>query len=321
MIEESNRDLENFSDMVSIEKSMRKRNEWRKLSLKSAKLKDLSLETNVFQRKLGLGPCYLGKFKGFNVRVRQVAMENVSDFMLRKIPDEVKFWKEAEEVYIEHYIGFIQEDKNLFLVAETEPNLIPLDQFLIQKGRKLGPKPRVRILSLVARVMMNLQKLGPGYVHGHLCPKNILVRRNLKFQVDAEATIVKIVDFGFVFLKKYCSFLNGYTNKDNFSCPEQLKEKGVVIAKISESSDIWSFGLICWYLETGMEPMEGLDLENIKKVIFEDRSRPKIPDDCIDEIGQIIRMCLKEDPKKRPRFEDILSFLARISVGKTPIEN
>ena len=63
--------------------------------------------------------------------------------------------------------------------------------------------------------------------------------------------------------------------------------------------------------------MKDLDLTEIKHIILEERSRPKIPENCLGEIAQIIRMCLKEDPENRPKFEDILTYLTRITVSRT----
>ena len=185
-INDSNQDLniaildknetEDFSDVITREKSMRMRNTWRKLDISRAEVSELNLRPTPYSRPLGLGPCYLGKFKKYPIRVRQIPLQNVSDFVLRKVPGEIKFWKNARDTYIEHYIGFIQDEKSLFIISEADHSLDTLTNFVADRGSNLNLPTKIKIMTMIARVMMNLQKQEAVYVHGHLCPNNILVK-------------------------------------------------------------------------------------------------------------------------------------------------
>lgn len=55
------------------------------------------------------------------------------------------------------------------------------------------------------------------------------------------------MDYSFYSLKKYVSLLNGYTNKSQYTAPEKLFLKGMVVEGADEASDCYSLGMIFWY--------------------------------------------------------------------------
>lgn len=60
-----------------------------------------------------------------------------------------------------------------------------------------------------------------GIVHGHLNSNNVLFTKSYN---------IKIVDFGLRAIKKYSSLVNGYCNKNGFTAPECLGDKGNVVS-------------------------------------------------------------------------------------------
>lgn len=60
---------------------------------------------------------------------------------------------------------------------------------------------------------------------------------------------IKIVDFGLRAIKKYSSLVNGYCNKNGFTAPECLGDKGSVVSQsATKESDIYSYGMILYNL-------------------------------------------------------------------------
>ena len=58
---------------------------------------------------------------------------------------------------------------------------------------------------MIVKVMKDLAHNNPPIYHGHLTPDNILI--------DKDGKHIKIIDLGFLFLKKYFGVKNGYSNK------------------------------------------------------------------------------------------------------------
>lgn len=56
-----------------------------------------------------------------------------------------------------------------------------------------------------------------------------------------------ITDIGMTTLKNYCSLLTAYSNKDYFTPPEYLKQKGRVVKKPSHKGDVYSIGMVILY--------------------------------------------------------------------------
>ena len=66
---------------------------------------------------------------------------------------------------------------------------------------------------------------------------------------------LKIVDYGLRAIKKYASLVNGYSNKNGFTAPECLNDKGSVVSQSAiKESDIYSFGMILYQLFTETIP-------------------------------------------------------------------
>lgn len=153
---------------------------------------------------------------------------------------------------------------------------------------------------------MYLLKVNDSNSHGHLCPNNILI--------DPNTLKLKICDFGFTFLRKYCSLLNGYKNKDVYCAPELLRDNKSVVSNPSETSDVYSFGMIAWRILSGDQPFQGYSLQKIKQVIVEERSRPKLEADLNQDLQRLVRACWQHDPNSRPNFSDINDMLTQISM-------
>lgn len=162
----------------------------------------------------------------------------------------------------------------------------------------------MKIAIQIAKTFAKLHKI--GIFHGHLSSSNILFNSSL----DA-----KITDIGFHSLKALMSFRIGYTNKSYFTAPEHLNEPGLIVRKPTSKSDIYSFAFILFELFIERQAFTNLSLDELKKTIILDNSRPKIPESNLitKEVATIIRYCWLADPKERPEFEVILTNLKRVN--------
>ena len=126
---------------------------------------------------------------------------------------------------------------------------------------------------------------------------------------------IKLIDFG-------CSKIFTRTKK-NFSdiigtlvyCSPE-----VLYGEYNKLCDIWSCGVIMYYLLSGYFPFEGETEEEIKSKIFESKYNfdEKYFNNISEEGKDLISKCLKNEPKKRITIEEALNhkFYDEIKVGR-----
>uniref|UniRef100_A0A8C1K305 C-mer proto-oncogene tyrosine kinase a n=1 Tax=Cyprinus carpio TaxID=7962 RepID=A0A8C1K305_CYPCA len=82
-------------------------------------------------------------------------------------------------------------------------------------------------------------------------------------------------------------------------------------------SDVWAFGVTMWEIVTrGMTPYPGVQNHEIYDYLFEG-NRLKQPNDCLDELYDIMLSCWSADPVDRPDFTQVRKRLENLA-GKLP---
>eukprot|EP00039_Didymoeca_costata_P001726 m.54604 g.54604 ORF g.54604 m.54604 type:complete len:771 (+) comp10936_c1_seq2:150-2462(+) len=92
--------------------------------------------------------------------------------------------------------------------------------------------------------------------------------------------------------------------------------------KFSRESDVWSFGVLAWELETGLLPWENHSaFETIIAIAQGDRLTFETRRDQVDSsraLQALIKQCWEATPEDRPTFERLLSELGEISQLVSP---
>ena len=82
--------------------------------------------------------------------------------------------------------------------------------------------------------------------------------------------------------------------------------------KINEQfADVYSFGMIAYYLFTGTRPFENItNASDIIKTVFANVKRPKFTNDVEQPIINLISSCWESSPTKRPSFKEICNIIS-----------
>ena len=148
------------------------------------------------------------------------------------------------------------------------------------------------------------------FVHRDLATRNCLVGRDF---------VVKISDFG-MSRNLYESFY--YRVQGRLILPIRWMAYESFYGKFSVKSDAWSFGVTLWeiYNLAQIEPYyEMSDEEYINDAVRGlERKILSKPDDCPDEVYEVMQRCFVHDPTMRADFEEIYSrlFLTYTKLGK-----
>ncbi|MFO0587990.1 MAG: serine/threonine-protein kinase [Polyangiaceae bacterium] len=173
---------------------------------------------------------------------------------------------------------------------------------LDRRVRKQGPLPWQEAVGYVMEVCEALVEAHAlGIVHRDLKPSNLFL-----VNLPSGNTTVKVLDFGISKTNGLDAPLNdghGLTTTEavlgspTFMAPEQLKSAKYVDAR----ADIWSLGLVLYFLVTGKLAFDADTLgAYLVKILQENpipvRSwRPDLP----EELAQVIQRAIEKDPDRR----------------------
>ena len=155
------------------------------------------------------------------------------------------------------------------------------------------------ILRDIAQGVRFLHAARPQVIHGDLKAQNVLV--DSKFRA-------KVADFGLSQKKRV-----GATGTPLWMAPELLRGD----SDNSDSSDVYSFGIMLYEVYSRKDPYEGEDhLEVLRQVADPAvNKRPQVPMACPPKVASIMTDCLVPDPNKRPSFEELDLRLRRLDVA------
>jgi serine/threonine protein kinase len=173
-----------------------------------------------------------------------------------------------------------------------------LKDYFVKKKYNFDEK---RASEIMFQLGLGLQYLHQyGIVHRDLKPDNIMMTET------ENMSQIKIMDFG---LSKIMGpkehVVDGFGTL-SFVAPEVL-----VRTPYNKEVDIWSLGIICYYMLTGLLPFDDdSDNEEIiaKMIVFKECKFPKnFWEKRSDDVIDLIKKCLEKRPEKRITIENYLN--------------
>jgi tRNA A-37 threonylcarbamoyl transferase component Bud32 len=165
---------------------------------------------------------------------------------------------------------------------------------------RFGPMPERRVVHVLKQVAGSLAEAhDQGLVHRDVKPQNVMLCHRA-----GVADLVKVIDFGLVKDSPDARDPNltsegAAIGTPLYMAPEAASSSGEVDAR----SDLYSVGVVAYFLVTGEQPFFGLTAREVFKKHLEDRpeapsvklGRPVAP-----ELESLILRCLAKSPVSRP---------------------
>ncbi|PWA22045.1 hypothetical protein CCH79_00010263, partial [Gambusia affinis] len=149
----------------------------------------------------------------------------------------------------------------------------------------------------IASGMAFLHTLEPMVPRHHLNSKSIMIDEDLTARIS-------MADVKFSF---QCP---GRMYSPAWVAPEALQKKPEEINR--RSADMWSFAILLWELVTREVPFADLSNMEIGMKISLEGLRPTIPPGISPQICKLMKICMNEDPAKRPKFDMIVPILEKM---------
>jgi serine/threonine protein kinase len=148
---------------------------------------------------------------------------------------------------------------------------------------------------------------GNNVFHRHLKSSNVLL--------DADYN-VKLSDFGYEFVKK--NLYRELFVEVSWMAPEFIQgDRSVedVATSGSVEADVYALGMVMWEMTTCDQPYKEKDNQyQIMWVSCMRAGRPRIPENCSEEISELVQDCWHQVPVMRPAVEHILRRLEAIEL-------
>ncbi|KAF4105797.1 proto-oncogene tyrosine-protein kinase receptor Ret isoform X1 [Onychostoma macrolepis] len=260
---------------------------------------------------------------GYTTVAVKMLKENASHSELRDLLSEFTLLKQVNHPHVIKMYGACSQDGPLYLIVEYA-KYGSLRNFL-RESRKVGPSymgndanrnssylenPDERALTMgdlisfawqISRGMQYLAEM--KLVHRDLAARNVLV---------AEGRKMKISDFG---LSRDVYEEDSYVKRSKGRIPVKWMAIESLFDHIyTTQSDVWSFGVLLWEIVTlGGNPYPGIAPERLFNLL-KTGYRMEKPENCTDEMYNLMLRCWKQEPDKRPTFSDISKELEKMMV-------
>ncbi|XP_014278313.1 integrin-linked protein kinase [Halyomorpha halys] len=156
----------------------------------------------------------------------------------------------------------------------------------------------LRFAADVARGMAflhSLARITPAY---HLNSRHVMIDEDLTARIN-------MADCKFSFQEKGRMYYPAWMS------PDALQKKPT--DRNWEASDMWSFAILLWELATREVPFADLSPMEIGMKVALEGLRVSIPPGISTHLAKLIKICMNEDPGKRPTFEMVLPILDKMN--------
>lgn len=260
-------------------------------------------ELQLFER-LGdgtFGVVRRGEWTGPNSRVLSVAVKCLKAGVLDSdgLDDFIR------EVNAMHSLSH-QNLIRLYGIVLTQPmkmvtELAPMGSLLDRLRKRQGHILISSLCNYAVQVACGMAYLEQKrFLHRDLAARNVLLSSNEQ---------VKIGDFGL--MRALPTHTDQYIMEEGhkipfpWCAPESLKSR-----TFSHASDTWMFGVTLWEMFThGQEPWIGLNGSQILHKVDVEAERLCKPDDCPQDIYNVMLQCWSPKPEDRPTFIALRDFL------------
>ncbi|XP_053828491.1 tyrosine-protein kinase Mer isoform X4 [Vidua macroura] len=235
------------------------------------------------------------------VAVKTMKLDNFSQREIEEFLSEAACMKDFDHPNVIKLLGVCIELSSLQV---PKPMVIlpfmkygDLHSFLLCSRLEMAPQfvPLQTLVKFMVDIALGMEYLSNrNFLHRDLAARNCMLRDDMT---------VCVADFGLS--KKIYS--GDYYRQGRIA---KMPVKWIALESLADrvyttKSDVWAFGVTMWEIATrGMTPYPGVQNHEIYEYLFHGQ-RLKKPEDCLDELYEIMSECWRADPATRPTFSQL----------------
>ncbi|NWT53804.1 MERTK kinase, partial [Erythrocercus mccallii] len=235
------------------------------------------------------------------VAVKTMKLDNFSQREIEEFLSEAACMKDFDHPNVIKLLGVCIE---LSSMQVPKPMVIlpfmkygDLHSFLLRSRLEMAPQfvPLQTLVKFMVDIALGMEYLSSrNFLHRDLAARNCMLRDDMT---------VCVADFGLS--KKIYS--GDYYRQGRIA---KMPVKWIALESLADrvyttKSDVWAFGVTMWEIATrGMTPYPGVQNHEIYEYLFHGQ-RLKKPEDCVDELYEIMSECWRADPATRPTFSQL----------------
>lgn len=267
------------------------------------------------------------------VAIKIIDKLNLNQSLMYLVQNEIDIMKILTYEYVVYLIEVLEDNKNIYIIMEY---ISGLDLFTYLDSKKNVSIESIKIITYkLAKAIKHIHSY--GIVHRDIKLDNILICNNvnkshinnqnllkilseesefIKYLNNIDRNIieqknlndfeVKLIDFGTSKVLSHNELLSEVVGSTRFSSPELLlniDDKN--ISGYNRQTDIWSFGIILYFLYSGNYPFDDKDKNKIIKHIINNKLDLSQKDiysiwnNSLESFNDLVSNCLNKDPSKR----------------------
>lgn len=264
---------------------------------KGIDIKDLALHTKVSVSPSG--ELWRGKWQGNEIVAKILSLRECSQRICRDFNEEFPKLRIFSHPNVLPVVGCCNSPPNLVMITQFLPNG-SLYSVLHQDTSIVVDTAQALKFSLeIARGMAFIHSLDKLIPNLYLSSKHVMIDDDLTARVS-------MADAKFSFQER-----GKYYSPQWFS-PEALQKKPKDLNV--KAADMWSFAVTLWEMATREVPFADITPMEAGMKIALEGLRVSVPPGISSHISKLIRICMNEDPGKRPSFDMIIPILEKMVV-------
>jgi serine/threonine protein kinase/AAA+ ATPase superfamily predicted ATPase len=259
----------------------------------------------------GMGKVYLANDARLN---RKVALKFLASHLIQDNQAKQRFIREAQaaanlshpNIVIIHEIS--EFNSKIFIVMEYVEGETLRERITRIYTEEKSSFPLKTVIELAIQICEGLNKAHKmGIVHRDIKAENILIDQDGR---------IKILDFGLAKLKGGTQLTQEFTKMGtaNYMSPEQVRGD-----MVNHLTDIWSFGVLLYYMLTGELPFKGDYPQSVMYAIVHEKPKTLTNPELKNIFGDIIDTCLEKDLETR--FSSVEYIIEKLRIAESAIKS
>lgn len=255
----------------------------------------LNLVTKVAESHSG--ELWRGKWQGSDIVARILALQEVTPRIVRDFQTEFPALRIFAHPNICPVLAAANQPPNLVVISQFMPFGSLYNVLHEQSSVVIDHSQAVRFALDISRGMSFLHSLEPPVLRYYLSSKHVVVDEELTAKISMADTKFSFQEVGRIYSPAWMS-------------PEALQRAPEDLN--IRASDMWSFGVLLWELNTREVPHSDVPPMECGMKIALEGLRLSIPPGISRNMARLINICLNEDPGRRPMFDQIIPILEKM---------